>query len=169
MGLVSTRVWKKEELYLFYKILAWLGISGFCFMHQVHSYTMEIMIAIIKRMHCKQAEERDLFSTKYNCNSTDGRCRCRILFRNRSHNTHFWPLRTKLSNTICSNNNLNSRSWRQTVNHMWSRVSKQTECYRCVMRFIVMVSASASNGSCLQPPLKNLYEKLLFHVIETLI
>lgn len=94
--------------------------------------------------------------------SAGGRCRCRILFRNRSRKPHFWPLRTKLSNTICSNNNLNSRSWRLSVNHMWSRVSKQTECYRCVMRFIVMVSANASNRTCLQPPLKNLrfYEKL---------
>lgn len=102
------------------------------------------------------------FPENTDARSAGGRCRCRILFRNRSCKTHFWPLRTKLSNTICSNNNLNSRSWTLTINHMWSRVSKQTECYRCVMRFIVMVSANASDRSCLQPPLKSLtlYEKL---------
>lgn len=32
-----------------------------CFMHQVHSYTIEVMITIIKRMHCKQAEKRFIF------------------------------------------------------------------------------------------------------------
>lgn len=68
--------------------------------------------------------------------------------------TIFCLSRTKLSDTICSDSSLNSGSWRLTVNHMWSRVSKSREVYRCVMGFIVVINASSSNRSCLEPTLK---------------
>lgn len=88
--------------------------------------------------------------------SVVGKGRSKILFRISLYKD-CWSstLRTKLSDTICSDSNFMYKSWRLTLNHTWSRVSNHNEGNSCVMRFIMMVNAKASSRSCPLPPLKS--------------